>query len=150
MSQLEAPGRSLGNPPKTTSNRCYITAYPLGNDCLHPPATLHSGWDGQEHRHGTCPSCTPAPHLQPSTRALARSSSSSGTSTVRGSVMLRKCFRRPTNVLWSQRGESMLKPRGMVAILAWVWAGGKSHSVGSCLACSLSAGLPRPQEQSAG
>lgn len=117
MSQLDARGRSLGNPPKTTSNRCYITANLLGNDCLHGPATLHSVWDGHEHRDGTCPSCTPAPHLQPSTRALARSSSSSGTSTVRGSVMLRKCFRRPTKVLWSQRGESMLNPRETVAIL---------------------------------
>lgn len=113
MSQLEASGRSLGKPPRITSNR-----YLLENDCLHPPATLHSGWDGHEHRAGTCPMCTPAPHLQLSTRALARSSSSSGTSTVRGSVMLKKCFRRPTKVLWSQRGESMLKSRETVAILA--------------------------------
>lgn len=44
LSQLEAPGRSLGSSPKTTSNRCYVPAHLLGNDCLHPPAALQGGW----------------------------------------------------------------------------------------------------------
>lgn len=49
----------------------------------------------------------PSSHLQLSTKALASSRRESGKSAVRQSVMLKKCFSRPINVVWSHRGASM-------------------------------------------
>lgn len=56
-------------------------------------------------------------YLQLSTNAFAESSSCSDTSSVLGSVTLKKCFTRPIKVCWSQRGMSMLNVVTLAAIL---------------------------------
>jgi len=57
------------------------------------------------------------PYLQLSTNALASSSRESGRTAVVKSVMLKKCFSRPMNVVWSHRGASISNERPAMMVL---------------------------------